>query len=289
LKPTQEAVTEVTFKAINQNIHKYTLTLEVFDVENMNIKQEPKQIVVEAEAFNINIELKFPQPNDENLLDFGAVRVYEVKEQQFSLKNTGLYKVKYSFSMKKKVFRDSFQIEPSEAELLPGQEKAILIKFSSKTELKLRTNNSTTDIIMDILEGESNQLFKPVPINVAVNAVFSKYSIQPLKSINFGPMQFNDTKTRTFEIRNDGLFEFAYTVFDYMNEDARKAVKSAQQKMQEELQAGPPKDPKKDGKKDAGKAAPPKKDAAAAKKGEIPGLLKIGQWAIILRKFYYAF
>jgi len=39
---------------------------------------------------------------------------------------------------------------------------------------------------MGILEGKTMELFKPVPINVAVNAVFSKYSIYPLNNINFG-------------------------------------------------------------------------------------------------------
>lgn len=70
---------------------------------------------------------------------------------------------------------------------------------------------------MEILEGKTLELFKPVPINVAVNAVFSKYSISPLNSINFGPLQFNETKTRILEIKNDGLFEYNYTIFDYNN------------------------------------------------------------------------
>lgn len=43
---------------------------------------------------------------------------------------------------------------------------------------------------MEILEGKTLELFKPVPINVSVNSVFSKYSITPLKNINFGPILF---------------------------------------------------------------------------------------------------
>ena len=54
-----------------------------------------------------------------------------------------------------------------------------------------------------------------------MNAVFSKYSISPIKNINFGPIQFNENKTLTFEIKNEGLFEFNYTVFDFLNEKAR--------------------------------------------------------------------
>ena len=54
--------------------------------------------------------------------------------------------------------------------------------------MKLKTTNNNTDITLEILEGKTLELFKPVPINVSVNAVFSKYSISPLNSINFGPL-----------------------------------------------------------------------------------------------------
>jgi len=39
---------------------------------------------------------------------------------------------------------------------------------------------------MEILEGKTMELYKPIAINVKVNAVFSKYAIAPLKNINFG-------------------------------------------------------------------------------------------------------
>ncbi len=40
--------------------------------------------------------------------------------------------------------------------------------------------------------------------------------------MNFGPIQFNENKTMSFEIKNEGLFEFNYTVFDFFNEEFRK-------------------------------------------------------------------
>ena len=85
------------------------------------------------------------------------------------------------------------------------------------------------------MEGKTLELFKPVPINVQLNAVFSKYSISPLNSINFGPLQFNETKTRILEIKNDGLFEFNYTIFDYNNQEARNEIKKANEEYKESL------------------------------------------------------
>lgn len=100
------------------------------------------------------------------------------------------------------------------------------MRCTSNKELKLKTNNSTTDINMEVLEGKTLEIHKSVPINVAVNAVFSKYSVIPLKNINFGPIQFNESKTRTFEIKNEGLFEFNYALFDFNNEEFRKELQA---------------------------------------------------------------
>lgn len=80
----------------------------------MNVKNEPKEIPVEAEAFDISVDLKFPDNNTENMLDFGNIRVGDFKDQTFTVKNVGLYTVKFSFVMKKKLFKECFRVEPSE-------------------------------------------------------------------------------------------------------------------------------------------------------------------------------
>ena len=77
---------------------------------------------------------------------------------------------------------------------------------------------------MEILEGKTLEVFKQISINVDVNAVFSQYAIVPMKNINFGPIQFNDSRTLTFEIKNEGQFEFNYTIFDYLNEEFRNEL-----------------------------------------------------------------
>jgi hydrocephalus-inducing protein len=109
------------------------------------------------------------------------------------------------------------------------------VRFICNKEMKLKTQNTTTDITLEILEGKTKELFKPVPINVAVNAVYSKYSISPMNSINFGSLQFNETKTRILEIKNDGLFDFNFTIFDYHNEEARKEINEANELYKESL------------------------------------------------------
>ena len=204
LQPTQEAKIEVKFKAIRERKITHKLALEVEDVENMSIRQDAKHISLEAEGFDISVELKFPDVNVENLLDFGSVRVGDFADRTFSVKNTGLYRVKFSFVMKKKATREMFRVEPMDVELEPNQVREVLVRFIATREMKLKTTNSNTDIVMEVLEGKTLELYKPVPINVQFNSVYSKYSVVPLKNINFGPIQFNESKSRTLEVRNEG-------------------------------------------------------------------------------------
>lgn len=63
-----------------------TIVLEVFDNEGLNIKQEDKNIVLDAEGFNITLN---EQMNVDQTLDFEAVRVGEPKELPLYLKNQG--------------------------------------------------------------------------------------------------------------------------------------------------------------------------------------------------------
>ncbi len=76
----------------------------------MNLLSSPIDIPIEAEAFDIGVELKFPPESTENMLDFGSLRVGDFMDKSFNVKNTGLYKVKLTFVTKKKLYKESFRI-----------------------------------------------------------------------------------------------------------------------------------------------------------------------------------
>jgi hydrocephalus-inducing protein len=182
LEPTKVVEVNVTFKAMMEKKFAENIVLEVEDVEDYGIKQDNKVIALEAEAFKISLNEMTQE------LDFEAVRVGEPKILSIPLKNQGMYPIKFNFSMNKESTKECFVIEPQEDRLEPGQERDIKVKFLSKKEMKLRTSTGTSDIMLNILEGEYNVKFNSIPICVSVNAVFSKYSISPLRNINFGPM-----------------------------------------------------------------------------------------------------
>ena len=80
-----------------------------------------------------------------------------------------MYDVKFKFVMKKQIYRDNFTILPDTGVLAPNEVKTINVRFQSKDEMRLRTRNNS-DIVMEILEGESLEKFTEVPININVNA-----------------------------------------------------------------------------------------------------------------------
>lgn len=149
----------------------------------------------------------------------------------------------------------------------------------SQKEIKLRTTKNTSDIVLNILEGKSQETHNSIPINVNVNAVFSKYSITPLKNINFGPMQYGEQVNRTFEVRNEGLFEFKFALCDYKDEEGKKKIREERQKEMEERIRGleekkeEVKDPKK--KPEPAKPAPKKPDPKAKDAPPEGGLLEV--------------
>ena len=239
LKPCETATVNLTFEAIRQQKFHCKITLEVCDVENIGIKQEPKTINIEAEAFDVKVNMNFG--NDKGFIDFKDVRVFEEVTQNVALMNSGIYDVKYSFLMKKKIMRDMFIFNPFEGSLAPNQNQQIVVTLKTDKEKKIDPSKDISDIKLQILEGASGEKCEEIPINVALNAVFSKYSIHPLRNINFGPLQYGDNRTRSFEIKNEGIFDFDFSITELLDERS-KMDKTRKMSPKEEAKAKP-KDP----------------------------------------------
>lgn len=210
----------------------------------------------------------------DQILDFDAVRVGEPKEQTLFLKNQGQYPIKYDFTIRKKA-QEIFSIEPMVGRLQKDEEINIVVRFLTMKETKIKTNKQNAEIFLNILEGDQNVKHQQIPILVNVNAVYSKYSLAPLKNLNFGPMQYGENVTRSFEIRNEGLFEFKYAICDYNNEDEKNKIREERKKEAEDRLNGQKEeevDPKlaAKGKKPDPKAAAPAKGGAKGKVEAVP-------------------
>jgi len=130
LKPCQEQVIEIVFEAKEENSFEPNITLEVEDTEGRGVQQEAKIIKIQAEAFKISPTVTIGK-EDTQVLDFGAVRVGEPKENTITIKNEGKYPISYNFTRKKKLTREIFTVEPEQDELQPQEEKTIIVRFLS--------------------------------------------------------------------------------------------------------------------------------------------------------------
>ena len=160
-----------------------------------------------------------------------------------------------------------FTITPMQGQLAPNEDININVRFLSKVEKKLTKSKQNSDITMIILEGEQQEEHQQIPILVSVEAVFSKFTISPLRNLNFGPMQFGNEMKRTFEIKNDGQFEFKYAICDFNNEEEKAKIREERQKEMEGRIAEKAEE-KEDAKGGKGAAKKPDPKAKAPKGGK---------------------
>jgi hydrocephalus-inducing protein len=199
----KEQIITVTFNSDKQEKFNFNLTLEIEDNLNYGIKMPPRTIKVSAEAFKVNVDLIIN--SDNKIIDFGNVKVRDYKSFPFLLKNLGIYKIKYKFEINKKFWQELFKFEPGDGEIEPGKERNILACFLPyPRDINISPAKNGTEIKLLIYEGEKNIKDQEIPIFINVASYFSKYTISPLKVINFGSLQFNDNATRSIEIRNEG-------------------------------------------------------------------------------------
>ncbi len=119
----------------------------------------------------------------------------QAKEIEITVKNLGLYEVKYSLDVVRSV-KNIFTLINNEGSLTPNETKSIKIQFKSKEKKEIR--NNTSEISLSIIESKNNTLVQKLPICYSANVVFNQYSLNPPKSLNFAPMKFDDYKVRSF-------------------------------------------------------------------------------------------
>ncbi len=283
LKPGEATDIQIEFTATEQKQYEQEITLLVNDEETNDLKQQPKPIKIKAESYVISVAPRFPVEGKMEL-DFGAVRVGEVAERKMYLKNNGLYAVNYRFIMKSKEFRERFTISEMKGSMEAEEEKEITIRFKSKTGWEKSSQSDAAGILVHVMEGQGETERESIPIKVTVKAVYSQFSISPVKGINFGPLQYGEQKSQTFEIKNDGKFDFNFNIYDFADEAAKTEAKAQREKEIEELGKVEEVEPEAKGRKPEKKEKKEEKKAAAKTGGkggkDIDAGLKIGQFSI---------
>ncbi|XP_039769505.1 hydrocephalus-inducing protein homolog isoform X2 [Ornithorhynchus anatinus] len=198
------------------NIRK-TIRLEVTDVENILGVVQIENIQIVAEAYDVALDISFPK-GTEGGLEFGIVRVMDEAKQSLSLKNKGKYEIGYSFSLESlgpnvPQVNSIISIQPMKGVLSPSDRPTnIQVTFRSQKEVKIENRPVLRCQVIEPNIAQGGEVIAIIPVKLSVISVFSKYSINPADTINFGAMISGSRKSASFVIENTGFLEFKFVI-----------------------------------------------------------------------------
>eukprot|EP00879_Flechtneria_rotunda_P031644 GHRR01034590.1.p1 GENE.GHRR01034590.1~~GHRR01034590.1.p1 ORF type:complete len:525 (+),score=187.16 GHRR01034590.1:182-1576(+) len=203
----------VEFTAIKKQELSELVTLEVLDIQEALGISRSIPMAIRGEAYDIHVDIKFPQENFAGV-DYGPLRVVDSVAKQLVLKNTEKYDVKFSFAIRNETVKQLVQITPESGVVLPNKEVQVMVHWNKDLSLRqevILVNN--TDIVMTLIEPSTDNKEQQVPIKLSAHAQFSHYAITPARGLHFGPVTYNTvSKPRTFEVVNLGNFPFTLRI-----------------------------------------------------------------------------
>ncbi|XP_049339422.1 hydrocephalus-inducing protein homolog isoform X2 [Astyanax mexicanus] len=211
IMPQSEFSLNMYFKAVKSISLKKTIHLEVSDVGNILGLVHTENIQVIAEAYDVALDTGFPQGG----LDFGSVKVGEEVKISTHLKNKGKYEIAYMFMLEPTEpnmpdLNSVFTITPQRGSLLPSDRPTtVQFIFCHNREVSIRDQPI---LKCQVIEPNVGGIVAVIPINVSAQCLFSKYSITPPNSVNFGALVYGSRKTRNLTVENLGEFEIRFTI-----------------------------------------------------------------------------
>ncbi|CAH8527130.1 unnamed protein product [Schistosoma turkestanicum] len=219
VEPQSEFTVYAYFRAMKsmKPNQKRSLRLEVYDLENIAGLIQVETIQVLAEAYDVALDITFPKGSDGGI-DFGLIKVGEEIKHTITLKNKGPYEIVTNFLFIKNEklktdFSSIFTMSPQRVNLLPTDKLTqVNLTCCAPTELILKEAEILKCQIIEPNIKGTPQLIASIPIKLSVRAEFSKFTISPIKDINFGSLILHHHKSRQLIIENNGDYEFRYSI-----------------------------------------------------------------------------
>jgi len=172
---------------------------------------------VQAEGYKIHFV-----PFDRSSLNYGNVKVGDSLSETVSLSNQGKYPYAFKFEMRKASTKEAFLLEPSSGIIGPGESAKVRVTFCSKKALSIKDSKS---IRCKISEPKSGEVVEELILQTSARCIYSTFRIQPQRGLNFGALKFNDpVKSKTLQIRNEGVFPVVYVVTGMVMDAEAEAV-----------------------------------------------------------------
>ena len=216
LMPGEDVRVVVGFSAIEEKELNPSVTVHWSDAEGGFESEQADRmysstISIKAESYSIKaVAFEEDDESNDGVVDFDKLRVGDTASHKFSLRNRGKYEISYDFSFRRPGVAHLFKIEPANGTIEPGAAAEVTLTFTSLEEVSLKNNRDIKCVISEPHTGEAVENFT---VSVSVTSHFSRLRLQPARGLNFGAIKYNEEpKTRRFELKNEGLFEYTFTV-----------------------------------------------------------------------------
>ncbi|KAH6588049.1 hypothetical protein BASA50_010912 [Batrachochytrium salamandrivorans] len=210
LESLQETTITIEFRGIKPIVIKRVIRIEVSDTEKISGVVQDFPVVITAEAYDVSMDLHFPKGFDGGL-DFGILKVLEEGKQLCTLKNKGKYEVGFRFVFEGTKLGDYFGIVPMQGVIQPSEKPLFVqVVFKSNAEVFAKDSLALRCIFFEPTTGE---VTASVPIKINARAVFSKFSVLPVRDLSFGSLIHGTKVARQFIIENKGEFDFKYSIY----------------------------------------------------------------------------
>ncbi|KAM6325117.1 LOW QUALITY PROTEIN: hydrocephalus-inducing protein homolog [Podargus strigoides] len=216
--PRTEFGVHLCFKATTPCTVKKMIQLAVSDADNILGTAQVENIQIQAEAYDISLSINIPKGGD-GIVDFGIIKVLDEEKQMLTLKNTGKYKVAYSFRLetagtKIQDLASHFTIEPQKGVLAVSKQPVqVQLLFHPKKGMNIEAKPILCCEVIDPSIGEVGETVDTIVMRVSAKAAYSEYSINPASLIDFGAMRKDTCKTCTFTLENKGVLGFKFHIF----------------------------------------------------------------------------
>ncbi|KAJ3206444.1 hypothetical protein HDU82_004517 [Entophlyctis luteolus] len=211
LEPFLEQTISADFKGTKPVvISRRSIRLEVSDTEKIGGVVQEVPIMITAEAYDIAMDLHFPK-GYEGGLDFGVIKVLEEGKQICTLKNKGKYEVGFKFICDSKDLMEIFTIVPAQGIMQPSDKPfPVQVIVKANREMNIRDNSN---LKCQFYEPATGEVTSTIPVKLQVRSVFSRFSILPVRELNFGALVHGTKASRQFTIENQGEFDFKYSIY----------------------------------------------------------------------------
>lgn len=144
------------------------------------------------------------------------MQVQDEAQQTFGIRNTGKYEFGFSLSLTKESLKRLIAVEPASGEIAAGATQTVTVTFNQEhtldKELRLKWDKSLQLALTEPLTASQESV---LTVPLSLEAVYSKFSLNPRHSLDFGPLAYNmASNARNIEVSNTGQFPFNFRLFD---------------------------------------------------------------------------